>query len=502
MRCKELLDLARLGTLTAQPSSKGLNDWTVLHIAADQGAAEVCALLLEPTYGVDVNAKTAIGRTPLHLAVLRTHLSVAEVLLSRGALLNAQDLDGNTPLHLAVKTDSPSVVRWLCAQRPDPRVLNGKGLSPLDVAESFAVLREIEECLLAQQIEYKKPDYGRVTFEGVLRRNSRSDLVEMLLSNSPTEPPPEILSCPPDLIPIGLLGRGLFCEVYLARQLSTKREFAVKVVRKTEIEKHGLEPYLQAERRVLMSVRSPFIVRLHTSFQTADTVVLMMQYVHGGELTHYLQREGALSEDVARVYASEVLLAMEVLHQRHILYRDLKPGNVLIDQDGHAVLIDFGLAKENMTPDKLTWSFCGSPAYLSPEMLRKAGTSQRADWYQFGVLLYEMVAGVPPFFCQTRDLLFANILKAKLTFPKKASPVLRDLLGKLLERDPNKRLSDASAIKRHPFFQSVDWAVAERRGLAVPPPRLQRPRTLSLTREKIYGEPGPQEHILEDWPVL
>lgn len=435
-------------------------------MAADQGASEVCALLLEPQYGVDVGALTSTGRTALHIAMQRPHLLVAQLLVAVGAGVNVQDAEGNTPLHLAVLRDSATAVCWLCSQRADPSLRNHKAQTALDLAVSVPVRELLQACLKCESLPQVRP---------------------------------EPLESVPDLMPLSELGRSKFVQVFLARRLSSGRDYAVKVVHKSHIAAEGLESFLQTERRLLSLLRLPFVVGLRAAFQTEETVVLVTDYLPGGDLGQLLTREKKLPEDQARKYCSEVLVTLEDLHRLSILYCNLNASNVLLDRSGHAVLVDFGLAKEDQGVGHVTWSFCGAPAYLPPEALRKAGHSVAADWYQFGVLLCELLTGRPPFFSHSRERLFASILQGRLNLPASLSFEAKDLIAQLLTRDPGRRLRDPDEIKLHPFFRDINWDTVRRRELEVPRLRTQRPHAQSLSRDNIYGGTGSYAE-LPGWP--
>jgi serine/threonine protein kinase len=203
-------------------------------------------------------------------------------------------------------------------------------------------------------------------------------------------------------VPVQLLGKGSFGEVYLVKKKSNNKYYAMKVLSKHRIIQHNLTKYAYTEKNVLSYLRHPFIVSLHCSFQTNDKLFLILDYCPGGDLGRALERDRKFSEDRARIYLAEVLLALEELHNREIIYRDLKPDNVVLDADGHALLTDFGLSKEGVKENDSTQSFCGSVAYLAPEMLRRAGHGKSVDWYLLGVLLYEMLVGMPPYFNRDR----------------------------------------------------------------------------------------------------
>lgn len=198
--------------------------------------------------------------------------------------------------------------------------------------------------------------------------------------------------------PIQLLGKGSFGEVYLVERKATKQYYAMKVLSKEMVVTQNLYKYVYAEKTVQSRIQSEFIVKLHCSFQTKSKLFMVMDYCKGGDLGHVLEREGKIPEDRARIYLAEVLLAIEALHTREVIYRDLKPDNVVLDEDGHAMLTDFGLSKEGIKATDFTKSFCGSVAYLAPEVLCRLGHGRSVDWYLLGVLLYEMLVGIPPYF--------------------------------------------------------------------------------------------------------
>ena len=219
--------------------------------------------------------------------------------------------------------------------------------------------------------------------------------------------------------------------------------------------------YAITERNVLTFCNHPFIVKLHAAFQTFDRLFLVLTYCPGGDLAKYLSKEKRFAESKAKLYAAEILLALEHLHKKDIIYRDLKPDNVVLDSEGHALLTDFGLSREGVYDQIVAKSFCGSVAYLAPEMLKKQGHGKAVDWYLLGVLIYEMIIGIPPFYSENRHEIFENIDKGSLKFPNYVSKESKSLLMKLLERDPAKRLGsgpmEANEIKDHPFFKDLSW---------------------------------------------
>ena len=538
--CRDLMSWEKHKELAAQPNAKGLSKWTALHIAASQGALSAVNVLLEPAYGADIRARTSLGRTAFHLAFLGGHLEVAETLLSHGADVNEADGDGNSCLHLAAAKDSIPLAKWLFAHGADPTVLNKLSKRPIDLAESLEMQRTLEEYIIALRQSCRRRSYGRTPFEGVLWHNSRVDRVSSLLTksraqistkalkdfhkrlrsnrtaktrtNSPSKVSEDGDRMSDDeesvqesidymeLIPLCLLGKGSFGEVYLVRQAHTNKDYALKVIRKAEVLGKRLERYIMTEKRVLSYVKHPFIASMKAAFQTPENLLILMDYIPGGELSSYLNREKRFDEEKARLYICEILLALEALHSLHVAYRDLKPGNILLDSEGHTVLIDFGLAKEGMDTDVVTRSFCGSPAYLPPEILTKAGHTVRADWYQLGVLLYEMLTGAPPYYSQTRQAMFDSIRKGQLTFPKHISPAAKDLLAKLLARNPAERPSNAEEIKSLQFFAGVNWKDVYDRRVKMPAPRFHRPKTQPISAEKLYG--SKELKHFDDWSFV
>lgn len=216
------------------------------------------------------------------------------------------------------------------------------------------------------------------------------------------------------------------------------------------------------------------------AFQSENKLFFCLEYCPGGELFFYLSQIGRFKQDAARFYAANILLALEHLHGQNILYRDLKPENVLVSFDGYIKLTDFGLSKENIEGMKDATSLCGTAEYLSPEILQRQGHGKATDWWSFGAIIYEMLVGLPPFYSKDREKLYQNIKYAspKLDYDF-LTPEARDLCQRLLEKDPAKRIGsdtgDATDIKGHPWFESIDWAKIEGKQLQPPyKPQLDR----------------------------
>ncbi|KAH7911768.1 kinase-like domain-containing protein [Hygrophoropsis aurantiaca] len=258
-----------------------------------------------------------------------------------------------------------------------------------------------------------------------------------------------------------VIGKGSFGKVMQVRKKDTQRVYALKTIRKAHIaSRPGEITHILAERTVLALVNNPFIVPLKFSFQNPDKLYLVMSFVNGGELFYHLQREGKFDQDRSRFYAAELLCALEHLHGFNVVYRDLKPENILLDYTGHIALCDFGLCKLNMSETEKTNTFCGTPEYIAPELLESQGYTKTVDWWTLGVLLYEMMTGLPPFYDENVNTMYQRILTDPLNFPQDMPSEARNVMVGLLQRDPARRLgaNGGEEIKRHPFFAKyIDW---------------------------------------------
>lgn len=257
-----------------------------------------------------------------------------------------------------------------------------------------------------------------------------------------------------------MIGKGSFGKVLLVRKKNTAELFAVKILSKPIIVRKQQVEHTRTERRVLASISHPFVVCLHYAFQTKDKLYFVLDYCPGGDLFFHLSRCGCFPEPMVKFYAAEIVLALIHLHEQGIVYRDLKPENIMLDVDGHVKLADFGLAKEGITSElNGTYTMCGTPEYLPPEILNRAGHGTAVDWWNLGMVVYEMLTGRPPWYTQDRQELFTRLREAELEFPEGLSPEAMDLIQGLLTRDPAKRLGaiDAREITYHPFFGEIDW---------------------------------------------
>jgi serine/threonine protein kinase len=223
------------------------------------------------------------------------------------------------------------------------------------------------------------------------------------------------------------LGSGTFGKVYKVELKSNGNIYAMKIINKRYLLMNQQLRYAVTECNVLKQTKHPFIISLHFAFQTPDHLYMILDYCPGGDFSFHIART-LFEEDEAKFFIAELVLAIEHLHNLDIIYRDLKPENILIDSDGHIKLADFGLAKENVAGNKMAQSFCGSPAYLAPEMVNRRGAGKSSDIYGIGAVLYEMISGTPPFYANDINVMYKNISKNNLMLHDYFSDELKDLL--------------------------------------------------------------------------
>ena len=299
-----------------------------------------------------------------------------------------------------------------------------------------------------------------------------------------------------------MIGKGAFGEVRVCREKTTDHVYAMKKLKKSEMLRRGQVEHVKAERNLLTEVDSNCIVKLYCSFQDDEYLYLIMEYLPGGDMMTLLMRKDTLTEDEARFYLGETVLAIESIHKHNYIHRDIKPDNLLLDRYGHLRLSDFGLCKpldcsqleekdfsvgqnmngstqneERSAPKRtqqeqlqnwqknrrtLAYSTVGTPDYIAPEVLLKKGYGMECDWWSLGAIMYEMLVGYPPFYSDDPMTTCRKIVnwKSHLKFPEEArlSPEAKDLIGRLL-CNVNHRLGSkgANEIKAHPFFNGVEW---------------------------------------------
>ncbi|XP_022416700.1 ribosomal protein S6 kinase alpha-2 isoform X8 [Delphinapterus leucas] len=279
-----------------------------------------------------------------------------------------------------------------------------------------------------------------------------------------------------------VLGQGSYGKVFLVRKVKGSdagQLYAMKVLKKATLKVRD-RVRSKMERDILAEVNHPFIVKLHYAFQTEGKLYLILDFLRGGDLFTRLSKEVMFTEEDVKFYLAELALALDHLHSLGIIYRDLKPENILLDEEGHIKITDFGLSKEAIDHDKRAYSFCGTIEYMAPEVVNRRGHTQSADWWSFGVLMFEMLTGSLPFQGKDRKETMALILKAKLGMPQFLSVEAQSLLRALFKRNPCNRLGagldGVEEIKRHPFFVTIDWNKLYRKEIKPPfKPAVGRP---------------------------
>jgi len=262
-----------------------------------------------------------------------------------------------------------------------------------------------------------------------------------------------------DLKAVATLGKGSFGHVQLVQHKKTGATYALKAVNKAQIVQTGQQGHILSEKRVMAMMSHPFLVKLHATYKDKDRLFLLLEPSLGGELFSVLREKTLFDEDTARFFAASVVLAFEYMHTMNVIYRDLKPENLLLDSQGYLKITDFGFAKD--IGDGRTWTLCGTPDYLAPEIVAGKGHGKGVDWWTLGIFIYEMLASYPPFYDEDPMKTYAKIMQGTINFPSHFSKEAVSLIKKLLQHKPTKRLGvvngGAAEIKKHPWFKNFDW---------------------------------------------
>jgi len=301
-----------------------------------------------------------------------------------------------------------------------------------------------------------------------------------------------------DFDQLKLIGRGGFGRVLLVRKKDNKQIYAMKILKKKFIVEQNQVTHTTTERNVMVKLEHPFLTKLRFAFQDDNNLYFVMDFINGGELFHHLRKEKRFSEDRTKFYASEIVSALTYLHNMGIVYRDLKPENVLLGRDGHVVVTDFGLAKEGLHDNARTETRAGTPEYLAPEVIKGEKYTKSVDWWAVGILVFEMLTGSPPFVDTDIQKLFQKVTGGELKFPDYISADACDFVSQLLIRDTGKRLSDPTKIKSHPWFKTIDWEKLETKEIQPPfVPKVTSEDDLTQIDPDFLQQPIQDEEIAE-----
>lgn len=265
------------------------------------------------------------------------------------------------------------------------------------------------------------------------------------------------------------LGTGTFGRVKLAQGKTDKKYYALKLMKKDFLIKQKQVDHILSEISILNMIDNPFCVKMYGISQNDRYLYILMEYIQGGELFTYLRSIQTLKNEEARIYAAQVVLMFEYLHSLNVIYRDLKPENILIDSLGFLKLTDFGFAK---VCDGRTYTLCGTPEYLAPEVLLQKGHGKAVDWWCLGILIYEMIVGIDPFSDEDPMSVYKNILKGTIKYPSSFDADAKSLVKHLLVADLGKRYGNLKGgvadIKEHRWFSTFDWKSLVKKSIKPP----------------------------------
>lgn len=275
--------------------------------------------------------------------------------------------------------------------------------------------------------------------------------------------------CLDDYDRIKAISSGAYGEVYLVREKDTLTYRAMKVVEKEIVVERKHVKHVLTERKILQSIGHPFLISLEGAFKDNVYLYFILPFINGGELFTIIQKYGGLSENLGKFYAAQLVLAIEYLHHCSIIHRDIKPENVLINSNGYLRLCDLGFCK---LVKKKTWTLCGTPEYIAPEIILSRGYGFAVDWWALGVLIYEMSMGYPPFIASNANKLYEKIIEGHFKCPASLSADCRLLIKSFLQVDPNKRsgslIGGTYDIKVHTWFKGTDWQMLLQQRLVAP----------------------------------
>ncbi|CAK88107.1 unnamed protein product (macronuclear) [Paramecium tetraurelia] len=292
-----------------------------------------------------------------------------------------------------------------------------------------------------------------------------------------------------DFFILEILQKGSFGTIYKAKYFKDEKMYVLKQQNKDQLRKFSQLDYAINEVKLLRKINHPFIISVNGLFQTKQNLYYQMKYYEKGDLSEYIGQGCVLSENVSKILVAQVILAIEYLHSINIIYRDLKPMNILVSKNGFLKLADLGLAKEIIN-DRVALSFCGSPAYLAPEIIKGDGATQSVDVYGIGVLLYEMLSGYPPHYVKNIDLMLERIQYCPIDYDRIKSKMAVKILKELLQRDQTQR-PNLAEIKNHIFFADICWNKLLTKSMLLP-------KLIKRNKEQIINQQKFSEAIIDE----
>ncbi|MCQ2971670.1 MAG: protein kinase [archaeon] len=317
--------------------------------------------------------------------------------------------------------------------------------------------------------------------------------------------------CMDDFEIIKTIGRGAVGKILLVRYKTTQDLYTIKSMRKDQLISENIIDSVLVEKNILSEGQCEFLLTLSFFFQSDDRIYFVTPFLKGGDLYHKLKIDGTLPEDLVRFYTAQIAIALDHLHEFGIAYRDLKPENIIIDEDGYVKLCDFGAAV-HFQGTKKEKTFAGSPEYASPEMISHEGHTIMSDWWSFGILIYELLYGITPFFNMDKNRMYELIEVGELKFPKtvkiedevrplKVSEEAKNIIMKLLEKNPGSRLGKTglNEIKAHPFFGNLNFELLKTKKLKSPFKPTVAEDDLTVNFDEEYTEMGTDESPVANW---
>ncbi|EGR34093.1 protein kinase domain protein [Ichthyophthirius multifiliis] len=454
---------------------RSLDQWTALHIAISEKNNEIAELLIQN--GANIESETSFKRRPIHIACITENIEGIEILIKHKADINALDANNNSALIIACEKQLEKAVEILLENNADFTIENLNGIS-------------VQKMFLQESIYqiFQKYNINILKKENINTNNKKNNKIKKFRSVK-------------DYDYYKILGTGSFGKVLLVKDKQNNKFYAMKIISKEKFQQMNLMKYAIQEKNSMAKMNHPFIVKFHHSFQSKSKLFIIQQYCGGGSLGRMLKQYKKFEEETVKKYATQLILAIEALHENLIIFRDLKPDNIVLDEEGNAHLIDFGLAKIGVY-DQINQSFLGTPAYISPEIVLKMGHNRMTDWYSLGIVIYELLFGFTPFNQGnvSRDTLYERIKSNKITFPTQISKNCQDIIKKLLDKNLQNRIGykgDGKEIKSHEWFSDVDWNKVLQKKIIMPKPPIRQIPTYPL--EVNFNEDCDQEFKISCW---